>query len=117
MSNEAQIFNPTATTLEATGNGITLCRMTTARRLALVLGATDRGLIVYDDTLAAYYQWSGTGWLEFSSASSVSALYSGIGSPEGVVTAATPSIYFDLTNPAAPIQYIKSSGSGNTGWI
>jgi hypothetical protein len=44
-------------------------------------------------------------------------IYVGIGSPEGVQTANPGSIYFDLTTPSAPIQYIKGSGTGNTGWI
>lgn len=42
---------------------------------------------------------------------------SGIGSPEGVVTANVSSIYFDITDPNNPIQYVKSTGSGNTGWV
>ena len=44
-------------------------------------------------------------------------IYTGTGSPEGVVTADPGSIYFDITDPAAPIQYVKGSGTGNTGWI
>lgn len=41
--------------------------------------------------------------------------YAGIGSPEGVVTAAPRSLYRDAT-PSAPALYIKTSGTGNTGW-
>lgn len=44
-------------------------------------------------------------------------IYTGVGDPEGVVTAQAGSIYFDLTDPAAPVQWVKGSGSGNTGWI
>ena len=44
-------------------------------------------------------------------------IYVGTGSPEGVQTAVAGSIYFDVTSPSAPIQYIKGSGTGNTGWI
>lgn len=44
-------------------------------------------------------------------------IYTGTGSPEGVQTAIPGSLYFDLTVPSAPIQYIKGSGTGNTGWI
>lgn len=43
--------------------------------------------------------------------------YSGVGSPEGVVAAATGSLYTDLTTPATPALYSKTTGSGNTGWI
>jgi hypothetical protein len=44
-------------------------------------------------------------------------IYVGTGSPEGVQTAVAGSIYFDVTSPSAPIQYVKGSGTGNTGWI
>lgn len=40
-------------------------------------------------------------------------IYSGTGSPEGVVTAVVGSIYTDI---AAATRYSKLSGSGNTGW-
>lgn len=43
--------------------------------------------------------------------------YSGIGNPNGVVTAPAGSIYIDLTNAGSPVEYIKGSGSGNTGWV
>lgn len=42
-----------------------------------------------------------------------SANYSGAGSPEGVQTATVGSVYTDLTNSKV---YIKTSGTGNTGW-
>lgn len=44
-------------------------------------------------------------------------LYAGTGSPEGVQTAAEGSIYFDLTTPESPVQYIKTTDGGNTGWV
>lgn len=49
--------------------------------------------------------------------SSRAAIYTGAGSPEGVTTAVVGSIYYDITTPAAPIQYIKTNGTGNTGWV
>ncbi len=45
---------------------------------------------------------------------SVTGQYSGIGSPEGVVTAPVGSRYLDTSNLQA---YDKYSGSGNTGWL
>lgn len=46
------------------------------------------------------------------------AIYSGTSAdPNGVVTAIPGSIYFDLTTPASPVQWIKTAGTGNTGWI
>jgi hypothetical protein len=44
-------------------------------------------------------------------------LLHGYGSPEGVVTARVSSIYMDITNPAEPKLYFKTSGTGNTGWV
>lgn len=41
-------------------------------------------------------------------------IYTGSGSPEGVVTASTGSFYFDIVNA---VMYAKTSGSGNTGWV
>jgi hypothetical protein len=43
--------------------------------------------------------------------------YSGTGSPEGVQTATVGSTYLDITDPNHPIEYVKTSGSGNTGWV
>jgi hypothetical protein len=37
--------------------------------------------------------------------------------PNGNVAAVPGSIYFNLTTPAAPVQWIKTTGTGNTGWI
>ncbi len=45
-------------------------------------------------------------------------LYSGTyPDPNGNITANPGSIYFDLTTPASPVQWIKTAGTGNTGWI
>ncbi len=40
----------------------------------------------------------------------------GTGSPEGVVTASVGSLYTDLTGGVSTTLYVKTSGSGNTGW-
>ena len=41
----------------------------------------------------------------------------GTGSPEGVVTGNPGKFYVDVTNTASPKVYVKTSGSGNTGWV
>lgn len=41
---------------------------------------------------------------------------SGTGSPEGVVTAPIGSLYSNLSGGASTTLYVKTSGSGNTGW-
>jgi hypothetical protein len=45
-------------------------------------------------------------------------ILSGIGSPLNTVTATGPAIYFDRTDPAAPIIYTKSTQeTNNTDWV
>lgn len=46
------------------------------------------------------------------------AIYRGIGSPVGVVSVTGAAIYFDDTNPAAPIQWNKSTtGTSSADWV
>jgi len=45
-----------------------------------------------------------------------SVIASGAGSPEGVVTAQVGSIYTNTSGSTSTTLYIKTSGSGNTGW-
>ena len=40
----------------------------------------------------------------------------GVGSPEGLVTAPTGSIYLNTSGGASTSLYVKTSGAGNTGW-
>lgn len=41
---------------------------------------------------------------------------SGLGSPEGVVTAGKGSMFLRIDGPAETTMYVKEAGSGNTGW-
>lgn len=41
----------------------------------------------------------------------------GTGSPEGVVTASPGATYQQIDNGIFVAQWIKQSGSGNTGWV
>ena len=43
-------------------------------------------------------------------------LYSGSGSPNGVVSAPMGSLYFNTSGGANTTLYVKESGTGNTGW-
>lgn len=45
------------------------------------------------------------------------AMYAGLGTPEGKITAIMGSIYINRGGGAGTTFYIKESGSGNTGWI
>ena len=44
-------------------------------------------------------------------------LFVGSGTPEGVVTANTGSLYCNTAGGAGTTLYVKQSGSGNTGWV
>lgn len=44
-------------------------------------------------------------------------IYSGTGSPEGVVTANVGSIYRRTDGGASTTLYVKESGAGNSGWV
>lgn len=44
-------------------------------------------------------------------------IFSGTGSPEGVVTAKVGSLYLRTNGGASTTLYVKESGTGNTGWV
>jgi hypothetical protein len=44
-------------------------------------------------------------------------IYTGAVDPEGIVTAVAGSIYFNIAIAASPVQFVKGSGTGNTGWV
>lgn len=50
-------------------------------------------------------------------ASNPSILTGTVSDPNGNLAAVPGSIYFDLTTPASPVQWVKTTGTGNTGWI
>jgi len=115
MSAQSFFFNPTETTAKISGRAFSFPSTTTAGRLALGLGPADFGMQVYDTTLQRAYLWTGAAW--YAGAGVGPSVSTGIGSPEGVVTADPGSIYFDIAIPDSPVQYVKGSGSGNTGWV
>jgi len=63
MSAQSQIFNPTLRTSQASGEGFACPTMNTASRLAIVFGASDRGMMVYDTTLSNVLFWNGAIWV------------------------------------------------------
>ena len=63
MSAQSQIFNPTLKTSQASGEGFACPTMNTASRLAIVFGASDRGMMVYDTTLSIVMFWNGAVWV------------------------------------------------------
>jgi hypothetical protein len=116
VSAQAYIYNPTERTLASTGDGFSFPRLTTAGRTSLTLTATDRGMMVYDTTLNQICVWNGSIWL-FVTSTGGATIYTGVVDPEWVVTAQPGSIYFNIAIPGSPVQFIKGSGSGNTGWV
>lgn len=56
-----------------------------------------------------------TGWVVLH-ANALTNIYNGTGSPEGVVTAAVSSIYLQTDGALGNVLWLKSTGSGNTGW-
>lgn len=45
-------------------------------------------------------------------------VFSGVGSPEGVIAQGVGSIYTDITDPKHPVTWKKTSGGGtSTGWV
>ena len=66
MSSQSYLFNPTERTLAAAGDGFAPPRLTTVGRLALTLGTSDAGMIVYDTTLGTPFWWNGIAWVTFA---------------------------------------------------
>jgi hypothetical protein len=52
-----------------------------------------------------------------SSIMALPVILTGVVDPEGVVTAQPGSIYFNIAIAASPVQFVKGSGTGNTGWV
>ncbi len=59
---------------------------------------------------------SGTVGVYLGATTSAPGIFTGTGSPEGVVTAVIGSMYTNQSGGASTTLYIKTSGSGNTGW-
>ena len=47
----------------------------------------------------------------------VAQVISGIGTPEGVVTASPGTLYLNTSGGASTTLYVKETGTGNTGWV
>lgn len=116
MSSQSSLYNPTERTLAATGDGFSLPRLTTTGRLAIVLGPSDSGMMVYDTTIQSICIWTGSTW-QIIVPPATATILTGVVDPEGVVTAPPGSIYFNIAIAGSPVQFVKGSGSGNTGWV
>ena len=93
MSAQSQIFNPTLKTSQASGEGFACPTMNTASRLAIVFGANDRGMMVYDTTLGNVLFWNGAGWVPLGGGTGTSLNTQVLFNDFGVVNGDTGLIY------------------------
>ena len=90
---------------------------------------SDFRLRRYNDSAAGVsdpiYVWRSTGKVTLGDVGATAGLefgasgprvMSGSGSPEGVVTAPIGSVWIDTSATTGAVQWIKASGTGNTGW-
>jgi parallel beta helix pectate lyase-like protein len=76
-------------------------------------------LSLSDDTVVLHNHATGTTTpytLKSTHRRSTIEWYEGTGSPEGVVTAAAPAVYVRTDGAAGLTLYVKTTGTGNTGW-
>ena len=73
-------------------------------------GSVGIGVIVGQDKLSV------NGSIRFGGSGQAARLISGSGAPEGVVTASIGSMYVNVAGGASTTLYVKTSGTGNTGW-
>lgn len=73
-------------------------------------------MMIYDTTIQSLCIWDGASWSVITPPS-VATILTGVVDPEGIVTAVPGSIYFNIAIPGAPVQFVKGSGTGNTGWV
>jgi hypothetical protein len=63
-----------------------------------------------------YFQ-TGIRWTTSDGSNTDRGLYTGTGSPQGVLSANPGSLYVNLSGGASTTLYVKESGGGNTGWV
>lgn len=56
-------------------------------------------------------------WTQFLSTVRIDGLYSGKGSPEGVITGIVGSLYTRTDGGAGTTLYVKESGTAKVGWV
>jgi hypothetical protein len=79
-------------------------------------GAAYQAKVV--DDLGVVSQYSGDAYFTTVGTGGVAGpkWYTGVGSPEGVVTAIVGALYSNTTGGAGTTFYVKETGAGNTGW-
>jgi hypothetical protein len=57
------------------------------------------------------------GSIEFLNSGTTIKWLTGVGTPEGVITAAQGSMYTNRSGGTSTTLYVKETGTGNTGWV
>lgn len=99
--------------LAATTKGIALKNGLDALIASLIVRTGGGGLL---SGVASDLYLEHIGTISFGSSTGVR-IFSGSGTPEGVVTAPPGSLYLNSAGGAGTALYAKESGSGNTGWV
>jgi hypothetical protein len=97
MTPKSYFFNPAEDRMRAAGAGLGLPVLTTAERTGLTMSTGDRGMLVWDQDLAAIFYWNGSAWVQITS---------GGGSPEW------PEVFpVGVTIPAPPIGLLATTNT------
>jgi hypothetical protein len=99
-----------------TNNDIRLVNNTILNALGRTTGAISASggaTVNYDTSILQTNNYAGL----LDAATITPTWYSGVGTPESVITANIGSIYVNTTGGAGVTLYVKESGTGNTGWI
>jgi hypothetical protein len=97
MSSQSYIFNPTERTSAAAGDGFSAPRLTTTDRLAITLGTSGIGMMVYDTTLNNLFIWNGSAWESVPASGDAGANGAVQYNDNGIVTGAT-NFFYDKVN-------------------
>lgn len=82
----------------------------------IIYRLTNAGVVTYSSIKATASIESATIFIETPATGTSPKIITGTGSPEGVVAAGVGSLYTNKSGGASTTLYVKTSGTGNTGW-
>ena len=95
---QTSVSGGTQNALSLQGDGVFFPKASTTSRLALTLGTTDKGFIVYDTTDNNIYFWNGAAWESVPSSGDAGANGSVQYNDNGIVSGATNFVYNKATS-------------------
>ena len=98
---QTSVSGGTQNALSLQGDGVFFPKASTTSRLALTLGTTDKGFIVYDTTDNNIYFWNGTAWESVPSSGDAGANGSVQYNDNGIVSGASNFTYDKVTSAVA----------------